>query len=86
MIDSCFPFPPTPSYHTFPRTHILPLCTLPIHDSKGAVDVISNLKGRFPKLKKIVADGGYRGEFWQIDMIHIREGSRYDSYFDIKDG
>lgn len=27
-----------------------------IHDSKGAVDVISNLKGRFPKFKKIVAD------------------------------
>ena len=33
-----------------------------IHDSKGAVDVISNLRGRFPKLKKIVADGGYRRE------------------------
>ena len=33
-----------------------------IHDSKGAVDVISNLKGRFPRLRKIVADGGYRGE------------------------
>lgn len=33
-----------------------------IHDSKGAFDVISNLRGRFPRLKKIVADGGYRGE------------------------
>lgn len=33
-----------------------------IHDSKGAVDVISNLRGRFPKLKKIVADGRYRGK------------------------
>lgn len=33
-----------------------------IHDSKGAIDVISNLKGRFPRLRKIVADGEYRGE------------------------
>ena len=22
------------------------------------------------------------GELWQIDMIHIREGSRYDGYFE----
>lgn len=33
-----------------------------IHDSKNALDVISNLRGKFPSLKKIVADGGYGGE------------------------
>ena len=27
-----------------------------IHDSKGVVDVISNLKGRFSRLRKIVAE------------------------------
>ena len=32
------------------------------HDSKGACDVIALLKGRFSRLVKIVADGGYRGE------------------------
>jgi hypothetical protein len=26
------------------------------------MDVIEGLKGRFPRLQKIVADGGYRGE------------------------
>lgn len=29
-----------------------------IHDSKGDFDVISNLRGRFPRLKKIVIDRG----------------------------
>jgi putative transposase len=33
-----------------------------IHDSKGAFNVIATLKGRFCRLVKIVADGGYRGE------------------------
>ena len=33
-----------------------------VHDSKGAPDVIITLKGRFNRLVKIVADGGYRGE------------------------
>jgi putative transposase len=33
-----------------------------VHDSKGAVNVIATLKGRFSRLVKIVADGGYRGE------------------------
>ena len=33
-----------------------------VHDSKGASDVIALLKGRFARLIKIVADGGYRGE------------------------
>lgn len=42
-----------------------------IHDSKGAVDVISNLKGRFPILRKIVADGGYRGELIENIKKHL---------------
>jgi putative transposase len=33
-----------------------------VHDSKGATDVIAMLKGRFERLVKILADGGYRGE------------------------
>lgn len=33
-----------------------------VHDSKGASDVIALLRGRFERLVKIVADGGYRGE------------------------
>lgn len=34
-----------------------------IHDSKGAKQVLETLKGRFPRLKTIFADGGYRGKF-----------------------
>jgi len=33
-----------------------------VHDSKGAFGVIASLKGRFNRLIKVVADGGYRGE------------------------
>ncbi len=33
-----------------------------IHDSKSAQFVISELRGRFSQLVKIIADGGYRGE------------------------
>ncbi len=33
-----------------------------VHDSKGATDVIALLKGRFERLVKIFADGGYRDE------------------------
>jgi putative transposase len=33
-----------------------------VHDSIGASDVIALLRGRFERLIKIVADGGYRGE------------------------
>jgi putative transposase len=33
-----------------------------IHDSKSAQFVISELRGRFSRLVKIIADGGYRGE------------------------
>ena len=33
-----------------------------IHDSKAADKVISKLRGRFGRLVKVIADGGYRGE------------------------
>ncbi|MDL2262843.1 IS5 family transposase [Bacteroidales bacterium OttesenSCG-928-I21] len=32
------------------------------HDSRAAFSVIERLKNRFPRLKKIIADGGYRGD------------------------
>jgi len=49
-----------------------------VHDSKAALDVINRLKGRFNRLSKIFADGGYRGELvdnvkrifgWIIDIV-----------------
>jgi putative transposase len=33
-----------------------------VHDSKAAFSVIKSLRGKFPRLSKIIADGGYRGE------------------------
>ena len=33
-----------------------------IHDSVGAESVVKVMADRFPRLKKILADGGYRGE------------------------
>ena len=32
-----------------------------IHDSEGAPEVIEQMSRKFPRLKKILADGGYRG-------------------------
>ena len=33
-----------------------------IHDSVGAHTVIDSMRGSFPRLKKILADGGYKGQ------------------------
>jgi len=33
-----------------------------IHDSKAALSVIERLRFRFPRLRKIIADGGYKGK------------------------
>ncbi len=33
-----------------------------IHDSKGAIPTIANLVWKFPRLTKILADGGYQGD------------------------
>ena len=41
-----------------------------IHDSKAGIDIITMLRGRFSRLKKIVADGGYRGGL--IDTVKER--------------
>jgi putative transposase len=38
-----------------------------IHDSNAAYTVIEQLKYRYPRLKKIIADGGYRGKL--IDRV-----------------
>ena len=36
------------------------------HDSKAAPEVIRQLKGEFKRMKKIYADGGYRGELKDV--------------------
>lgn len=49
-----------------------------IHDSKGAPEVIEQMNHKFPRLKKILADGGYRGTLgdwvasnfgWVVDVV-----------------
>jgi putative transposase len=54
------------------------------HDSKGAFDVIALLRGRFSRLIKIVADGGYRGELiektknafgWILEIVLRKDDS-----------
>ena len=49
-----------------------------IHDSKGAPEVIERLAYKFPRLSKIIADGGYRGNLadwvlqkfgWTLDVV-----------------
>jgi putative transposase len=56
-----------------------------IHDSQSAMDVISRLKGRFGRLIKIFADGGYRGELignvkrvygWVLDIVLRRDDQK----------
>ena len=34
-----------------------------LHDSKGSPKVIGKLEHKFPRLRKILADGGYQGSF-----------------------
>ena len=33
-----------------------------IHDSVGALQVFENMRFKFPRLAKIIAEGGYRGK------------------------
>ncbi len=49
-----------------------------IHDSKGAEQTIEKLEHKFPRLSKILADGGYRGTLkdwvankfgWSLDVV-----------------
>ena len=52
-----------------------------IHDSVGAVDTIKLLRYDFPRLRKIIADGGYRGKLadivkslgWELSVV-LRPG------------
>ncbi len=57
-----------------------------VHDSRAALNVVSCLKYRFERLVKIVADGGYRGEFitnvkqafgWSVEIV-LRKDKRSD--------
>lgn len=49
-----------------------------LHDSKGAPKVIERLENKFPRLVKILADGGYRGNLadwvtekfgWSVEVV-----------------
>lgn len=55
------------------------------HDSKAALNVIAELKGRFSRLIKIIADGGYRGELientrkrfgWIVEIVLRKDSSK----------
>lgn len=55
------------------------------HDSKSAINVISELRGRFSRLIKILADGGYRGELientrksygWIVEVILRKDSTK----------
>lgn len=61
-----------------------------IHDSKGAKQVFRRMLGKFPRMQKIVADGGYRGELiqwvsktmnWVLEIV-IRNPKEKKSNFD----
>lgn len=54
-----------------------PRCIRPIHDSVGAINTIKQLRYIFPRLKRIIADGGYRGKLadtvkdfgWELSVV-----------------
>lgn len=54
------------------------------HDSKSAPKVIAELRGRFTRMMKIIADGGYRGELientkrtfgWIVEIVMRKDPS-----------
>lgn len=56
-----------------------------IHDSQAAYEVIGGLRGRFSRLVKIFADGGYRGELvekvkqsfnWVLEIVLRSDSSK----------
>lgn len=58
-----------------------------IHDSKAALSVIEALKYRFPRLVKILADAGYRGELkdkvklscgWILEVVMRCETKKFE--------
>lgn len=57
------------------------------HDSKAAFRVIESLKYRFPRLVKIIADGGYRGELadnikrsfgWVLEVVIRKDSKKFE--------
>lgn len=57
------------------------------HDSKAAFKVIKQLKYRFPRLVKIIADGGYRGQLidnvksslgWILEIVMRPEHRKFE--------
>jgi len=55
------------------------------YDSKSAPKVMAELRGRFPRLVKIIADGGYRGELientrktfgWILEVVLRKDSSK----------
>jgi putative transposase len=56
-----------------------------IQDRDGAPALLWRLKGRFPRLRLIWADGGYAGKLvawtrrvchWTLEIVHRREGAK----------
>ena len=47
-----------------------------VHDSVGAHTVIDSMRGCFPRLKKILADGGYKGQKL-IDAVRKKLGAEF---------
>ena len=46
-----------------------------VHDSVGAEEVLESMRYKFPRLKRILADGGYRGETVRntvMKLLHFR--------------
>lgn len=57
------------------------------HDSKAAYKVIEELKYRFPRLAKIIADAGYRGELadkvkqslgWILEVVMRKDSKKFE--------
>lgn len=47
-----------------------------IHDSVGCECVLETMRGRFPRLRKMLADGGYRGQKL-IDAAKAKLGAEF---------
>ena len=57
------------------------------HDSKAGLGVIGDLQFKYPRLIKIIADGGYRGELatlvkdkydWDMEVILRKDSSKFE--------
>ncbi len=66
-----------------------------IHDSKGAKPTIENLAYKFPRLSKILADGGYQGDLaawvkdkfgWELEVVSDQKKAPKNSMSFLNDG